>query len=120
MVNKQANEQDIQDTLDFLKWVVTSEEGLKALAIDMGYVAPFKKALKTNNVLYNYLDKSIENGKTNIKWLFTYTPNTEAWRNKVVDTLAVYSANQTTDNWNKVKNAMVKGWEDQYKLSHQQ
>lgn len=119
-VNKQASKKDQQDTLDFLKWVTTSETGLKALALDMGYVSPFKKALKTNNVLYDYVDKSIESGKTNINWLFTYTPNTEAWRNGVVDSLAVYSATQNSENWNKVKRAMVNGWEEQYKLSHQQ
>ena len=53
-VNKLANKKDIQHTLDFLKWVTTSETGLKALANDMGYVAPFKKAVKTNNILSHH------------------------------------------------------------------
>lgn len=118
-VNKQANEKDIEETLKFLEWVVTSDEGLKALAVDMGYVAPFKKAKKTGNILYDYIDKSVEAGKTNINWLFTYTPNTEAWRNGVVDAFATYSATKTDANWQKVENAMVKGWEEQYRLSHQ-
>lgn len=118
-VNKEANSKDIEETIKFLEWVVTSEAGLKALAVDMGYVAPFKKAIKTDNVLYDYIDKANELGKTNINWLFTYTPNTEAWRNKVVDSLALYSANPTNDTWNKVRSSIVDGWAEQYRLSHQ-
>ncbi len=118
-VNKEASKSDIEETLKFIYWVATSEEGLKALAVDMGFVAPFKKAIKTNNVLYDYIDISNENGKTNINWLFTYTPNTEIWRTAVVDSLALYSANQTEENWMKVKKSMVDGWAEQYKLSHQ-
>lgn len=118
-VNKEANSKDIEETIKFLEWVVTSEAGLKALAVDMGYVAPFKKAIKTDNVLYDYIDKANELGKTNINWLFTYTPNTEAWRNKVVDSLALYSANPTNDSWKKVRSSIVDGWAEQYRLSHQ-
>ena len=86
----------------------------------MGYVSPFKKAIKTKNVLYDYIDKANAEGKTNIDWLFTYTPNTEAWRNGVVDSLAQYSATQNETDWNKVRSRMVDGWAEQYKLSHQQ
>ena len=118
-VNKEANSKDIEETIKFLEWVVTSEAGLKALAVDMGYVAPFKKAIKTDNVLYDYIDKANELGKTNINWLFTYTPNTEAWRNGVVDSLALYSANPTNESWNKVRSSIVDGWAEQYRLSHQ-
>ena len=118
-VNKEANSKDIEETIKFLEWVVTSEAGLKALAVDMGYVAPFKKAIKTDNVLYDYIDKANELGKTNINWLFTYTPNTEAWRNGVVDSLALYSADPTNDSWKKVRSSIVDGWAEQYRLSHQ-
>ncbi len=118
-VNKEASSKDIEETIKFLEWVVTSETGLKALAVDMGYVAPFKKAIKTDNILYDYIDKANELGKTNINWLFTYTPNTEAWRSGVTDALALYSANPTNEAWNKVRSSMVDGWEEQYKLSHQ-
>ncbi len=42
-VNSEAPEEDIQATLDFMNWCVTSEEGTKAMANDMGFVIPFKK-----------------------------------------------------------------------------
>lgn len=118
-VNKLADERDIEATLEFLNWVATSEEGTSALANDMGFVAPFKKAKKTNNVLYKYIDDSIANNKTNVAWLFTFTPNTENWRKGVVDALAQYSKNDSNDNWTLVNKAMVEGWTKQYDLSHQ-
>lgn len=118
-VNKLADKKDIEATLDFLNWVATSEEGTNALANDMGFVAPFKKAKKTNNVLYKYIDETIANNKTNIAWLFTFTPNTETWRKGVVDALAQYSINQSNETWDDVNKAMVEGWTKQYDLSHQ-
>ena len=35
-VNKNASEEDIQATLDFMKWVVESDEGRDMLANEMG------------------------------------------------------------------------------------
>ena len=39
-VNKKASEEDIQATLDFLTWVVESEEGRDMLANEMGFITP--------------------------------------------------------------------------------
>ena len=41
-VNKNADPADIQATLDFMEWVVTSDTGRDALANTMGFVTPFK------------------------------------------------------------------------------
>ena len=49
-VNKEAPEEDIQATLDFINWCVTSEEGTKAMADDMGFVIPFKGAQESTNL----------------------------------------------------------------------
>ena len=44
-VNKEASEDDIQATLDFIYWcVISPSEGTKAMADDMGFVIPFKAA----------------------------------------------------------------------------
>ena len=85
----------------------------------MGFVAPFKKAKKANNVLYKYIDEQIAAGKKNVAWKFTYTPNTDTWRTGVVDALAAYSAIPTNTNWDKVKTAFVKGWADEYVKQNQ-
>ena len=42
-VNKTAAPEDIQATLDFLYWCVTSDEGTACLADDMGFVIPFNR-----------------------------------------------------------------------------
>ena len=44
-VNKDADEADIQATLDFMDWCVTSDEGTKCMADDMGFNIPFKNCL---------------------------------------------------------------------------
>ena len=48
-VNNAASEADIQATLDFLYWCVTSEAGTSAMADKMGFVIPFKKAKDSTN-----------------------------------------------------------------------
>ena len=48
-VNKEAAPEDIQATLDFMKWVVTSEEGTTMLAEEFG-PCPFKNAKTPENV----------------------------------------------------------------------
>ena len=41
-VNKNASEADIQATLDFLNWCVTSDTGRDSIANTMGFLTPFK------------------------------------------------------------------------------
>ena len=41
-VNKKADEKDIQATLDFLSWVITSDEGRESISQEMGFTTPFK------------------------------------------------------------------------------
>ena len=49
-VNSQASKADIQATINFVNWCVTSETGTKAMAADMGFVIPFKRAAETANL----------------------------------------------------------------------
>ena len=118
-VNSQASKADQEATLKFLHWVVTSEEGTTALAKDMGFVSPFKKAKPVDNVLCNIMNEYVSKGCYNVSWAFNYTPNVDAWRSGVVDALAVYSATPTNTNWDKVKTAFVKGWADEYVKQNQ-
>ena len=50
-VNAEASEADIQATLDFMKWVVTSEEGTTMLAEQFG-PCPFNAAKTPENVFF--------------------------------------------------------------------
>ena len=110
-VNKNASEADIKATLDFLNWVVTSEEGTKALADDMGFVSPFKKAKESSNPLSKIANDYIAAGKTPVAWVFTTMPS-EDWKNGVGAAMVAYA--QGKGDWNAVKNAFVNGWKTEY------
>lgn len=117
--NKTASEQQQKDTLDFLYWMVTSETGTKALADDMGFVSPFKKAKSVKNTLCNLMNEYTAKGCYNVAWTaMNLTPNTEAWRADVVDALTAYTIEQTDANYAEVKKAFVDGWAKQYTESH--
>ncbi len=116
-VNSEADEKDIEATLAFLEWVVTSEAGTTALADDMGFVSPFKKAKSVDNVLCNIMNRYVAEGAYNVSWTFNYTPNVDGWRADLTSALAAYSAG--TGSWNDVKTAFVDGWKKHYDLSKQ-
>ena len=110
-VNKKASEEDIKATLDFLKWVVTSEEGTTMMAKEFGAV-PFKKAAKAENVFCEAANQYTAAGKYNVSWAFNHTPNVDNWRAGVVSALLQYS---NGGSWDNVKTAYVDGWATQYK-----
>lgn len=110
-VNKNAAEADIKATLDFLEWVVTSEEGTHALADDMGFVSPFKKAKASSNPLSNIANDYIAAGKAPVAWVFTTMPS-EDWKNGVGAAMVAYA--QGKSDWNAVENAFVNGWKTEY------
>ena len=112
-VNKDASEADVKATLDFLYWCVTSEEGTKALANDMGFVIPFNKALPASNPLVTIADEYVAAGKKSVDWCFPTMPS-EEWKNGVGSALTAYAADQTDANWEAVVNAFVNGWKTEY------
>ena len=115
-VNANASRADIDATLDFLDWVVTSDEGTEALATDMEFVSPFKKAKATENVLCNIMNDYVADGRYNVSWAFNYTPNVDNWRSGVVSALTAYSAG--TGSWDAVRKAFVDAWAVEYDKSH--
>ena len=118
-VNSKASEDDIQATLDFMNWCVTSDDGVKAMCKDMGFTIPFKKNLKSDNVLVNEANKYTEEGKTPVSWNFSTMPS-EEWKNGVGQALTAYAADQTDDNWEAVRSAFVDGWKTEYELTSQE
>ncbi len=109
-VNSQASEANIQATLDFLYWVVTSEEGTTMMAEQFGPI-PFKAAKTSSNVFFNDANRYIEEGKYVVSWAFNYTPNVDTWRAAVVAAMTQYSAG---GSWDDVVTAFVQGWAAQY------
>ena len=110
-VNKQASEADIKATLDFMYWCVTSEEGVKALCEDMGFVIPFKNNLPATNPLVNIANQYVADGFIPVAWTFPTMPS-EAWKNDVGSALTAYAAG--TRGWDGVVTAFVDGWAKEY------
>ena len=114
-VNGTASEADIQATLDFLAWCVTSQEGTNALATEMNFVIPFKAALESSNLFVQQDKAYTEAGKTAVSWNFPTMPS-EEWKNGVGSALSAYAADQTDANWDAVVTAFVDGWASEYAL----
>ena len=110
-VNKNASEEDIKATLDFMKWVVTSEEGTTMMAKELGPI-PFKSAKTPENVFFAQANDYTAAGNYVVTWAFNYTPAVDDWRAGVVDALSQYTAG--TGEWANVETAFVQGWAQQY------
>ena len=113
-VNKEASEEDIQATLDFIYWCVTSEEGTTAMANDMGFVIPFKGAAESTNLFVKQDQEMTAAGKTPVSWNFTTMPS-ENWKNGVGSALTAYAAG--TGTWDGVVSAFVDGWATEASLN---
>ncbi|MFR8563927.1 MAG: ABC transporter substrate-binding protein [Blautia sp.] len=117
-VNSKASEEDIQATLDFLNWVITSDEGRTSLSQEMGFVTPFKtfdENFESDNPLVVDANKYIADGKTSVAWNFTTMPS-EEWKNQVGSAMLEYA--QGTGEWDAVEKAFVDGWATEYAAAH--
>ena len=126
-VNKNASEEDIKATLDFMYWCVTNETALKAITggegampsgeAGMGFAIPFKAAPESQNLFVKLDAEMTAAGKTPVSWNFTTMPS-EEWKNMVGDALSQYAADQTDDNWQLVVTNFVDGWASEYALAN--
>lgn len=114
-INKNASPEDIQATLDFMYWVVTSEEGTTMLAEQFG-PCPFKNAKTPENVFFAAANEYVANGNCTVTWAFNWTPAVDDWRAAVVDALSQYTTG--TGDWSTVETAFVQGWATQYANEH--
>ena len=118
-VNKKADEKDIQATLDFLSWVITSDEGRESISKEMGFTTPFKtfdENYESANPLVKAADEYVKAGKTPVSWNFTTMPS-EEWKNQVGSAMLEYA--QGTGEWDAVKTAFVDGWAKEYKAANE-
>ena len=113
-VNKNASEEDIQATLDFMNWCVTSEDGTKAMSEDMGFTIPFKTAQEPTNVFVKQDAEYTAAGLTPVSWNFTTMPS-EEWKNGLGTALTLYAAG--SGSWDDVVSAFVDNWATEKALS---
>ena len=117
-VNGEADQEDIDATIAFLEWVITSDEGRKSMSQDMGFVVPFDTfpgEYASANPLVAVDAALTAEGKTPVSWNFPTMPS-EEWKNGVGSALTAYAAG--TGDWNGVVTAFVDGWKTEYDLTH--
>ncbi len=109
-VNKNASQEDIDATLAFLEWVITSDEGRTSFRDEMGFVTPFTTftdEYQPANPLVAASQEDIDAGHQTVAWCFTTMPS-EEWKNGVGSALLEYA--QGTGQWDAVVSAFVDGW----------
>ena len=117
-VNGEADQEDIDATIAFLEWVITSDEGRKSKSQDMGFVVPFDTftgEYASANPLVAVDAALTAEGKIPVSWNFPTMPS-EEWKNGVGSALTAYAAG--TGDWNGVVTAFVDGWKTEYDLTH--
>lgn len=120
-INSQASPEDIQASLDFLEWVITSDAGRDSVTNAMGLSAPFdtfEGDFATSNVLALAANDYAAAGKTSVAWSFNATPNVDDWRADVVAALTAYT--KGSGDWDAVVTAFVDGWANQWALAHEE
>lgn len=119
-VNSQASPEDTQATLDFLSWVIGSDEGRDSIANTMGFTTPFDTftgEYEADNVFIQQANQYIADGKTPVSWNFSTIPS-ETWKDGVGSALLEYA--QGTGEWDAVVSAFVDGWATEYAAANGQ
>ena len=118
-VNKAASAEDQQATLDFLEWVITSDEGRDSMANIMGFTTPFDSfadGYTADNVFIQADAAYTAAGKTPVTWSFSTMPS-ETWKDGVGSALLEYA--QGTGDWSAVGSAFVDGWATEYAATNE-
>lgn len=110
-VNAMGSEEDIQATLAFLKWLVTSDVSTAMMAEQFGPI-PFKAAKEPENVFFADANKLITDGRYVVDWTLRHAPDAEQWKVGLASALIDYCAGN--GDWTAVETAFVKGWAIQY------
>jgi raffinose/stachyose/melibiose transport system substrate-binding protein len=110
-VNAQASQEDIDATLAFLEWVITSDEGRDAITNEMGLTAPFDTFtgdFASTNAFASMVNEYAAQGKTSVAWSFNATPSVDDWRADFIAPLTEYT--ERGGSWDDVKTAFVDQW----------
>ena len=120
-VNAQASQEDIDATLAFLEWVITSDEGRDAITNQMGLTAPFDTFTgdyASKNAFAAMVNTYGAAGKTSVAWSFNATPAVDDWRADFIAPLTEYT--ERGGSWDDVKTAFVDQWAYYWDLQNAQ
>ncbi|MDE6209938.1 MAG: ABC transporter substrate-binding protein [Lachnospiraceae bacterium] len=114
-VNKEASEADIKATIDFVKWVFSSEKGKAAVTNDLGFIAPFT-TFTTEEAPQDPLAQEVlrylnDSSKTSVSWNFTTFPS-QTFKDDFGAILLQYAIGTST--WDDVKKLVVEKWASEW------
>lgn len=118
-INKNASEADKKASLDFIKWMVSSDTGKNALAKEMGFAAPFT-TFGDDDQLANPLVAAAKEWSESKGKKTVYSANIpgQQWLDNIANPLVEYT--QGTGDWDAVVEGFAGTWKtlwDAYKDS---
>lgn len=104
-VNAKADEADVQATLEFLHWCVTSEDALQVLHGQLGNQMPYQAVEPTG---FAALERTMaDDGRVTLPWCMDTAPAGD-WSSQVDSAMSGYL--QGTADWTAVTDAFLVGW----------
>lgn len=97
-VNSQADDMDIQASLDFLSWLITAQEGEAVPADRLEYLMPFIDTAYAGNPLEKLVLDSMRSGQDNVNWTSCDTLTPDILK-RFGDALIAYTKDPTDETW---------------------
>lgn len=112
-INKNASDKDKKASLDFIKWIVSSDTGKKTLAKEMGFAVPFTTfgddEQPDNPLVAAAKVWSDDKGK---KTVYSANIPGQQWMDNISNALVEYT--QGTGRWDAVTDAFAKSWKTEW------
>ena len=112
-VNSQASAEDQQASVDFVNWLISSDEGKDYMVNSLGNTAPFTTFgddEKPTDPLAKSMLASMESGKKSVSWSFTSFPG-QPFKDDLGAALLEYCNGNMT--WDDVKDTFVTRWAEE-------
>lgn len=112
-INEKASKEDKKASIDFLSWLISSEEGKSFMVNELGNIAPFTTFAddeKPTDPLAKSMLDSMESGKTALPWAFTTFPG-QTFKDDFGAALLEYCNSNMT--WDEVEDTFKKRWEEE-------
>lgn len=111
-VNKNSSEVDRKATLDFIEWMLTSDEGRKAISQDMGLSAPYTTFADEYQPKNPLIESALKYQASGAVMPYSPTLPGTRWHDDLVAALIEYT--QGTDKWNRMNTVFTKNWSEEW------
>ena len=113
-INAKASEADQQASIDFVNWLVSSDEGKAHMVDDLGFIPPFdtfsESELSSDPLAQEVVRYMADDSLNTVPWVFTTFPS-QQFKDDFGAALAQYAAGQM--DWSKVVETFTTEWKAQ-------